>query len=224
MISNLSPNHNERRDVSGPDMLVLHYTGMESCDEAMERLCDASTEVSAHYLIDEDGALYQLVAEDRRAWHAGISSWCGHTDINSRSIGIELVNPGHEYGYRTFPDEQISRLIDLCSAILERQNIPQRNIVGHSDVAPLRKEDPGELFPWRQMSQAGIGLWPVDLGMEPVTHVTEATALREIGYETADIMAVNRAFQRRFRPENIDGLLDDQTAILIAAVHQLFTA
>ena len=218
-----SPNHNERRDVVGPDMLVLHYTGMENCDAALDRLCDPAAEVSAHYLIDEDGAQYDLVLEDRRAWHAGVSSWCGHTDINSRSIGIELVNPGHEFGYRLFPDEQISQLIKLCTGILERHEIPQRNIVGHSDIAPSRKEDPGELFPWQRLSDAGIGLWPVDLDSEPVTRDNQAHVLQEIGYAPSDVVAATRAFQRRFRPSDISGLLDERTAILIAAGHKLFT-
>jgi N-acetylmuramoyl-L-alanine amidase len=223
MISKPSPNHNERCDVSGPDMLVLHYTGMESCDVALDRLCDPAAEVSAHYLIDEDGTLYELVGEDRRAWHAGVSNWCGYSDVNSRSIGVELVNPGHENGYRAFPDAQISQLIELCVGILERHDIPQRNIVGHSDIAPIRKQDPGELFPWQGMSAAGVGLWPTDLDVEPVDSGTEAAVLEETGYDTSDMVAALTAFQRRFRQENVDGLLDGQTAILIAAVHRLFT-
>ncbi len=223
MITVSSPNFNERRDVSGPDMLVLHYTGMESCDAALERLCDPAAEVSAHYLIDDDGTQYRLVDEDKRAWHAGKSGWRGHNDINSRSIGIELVNPGHEFGYREFPDPQIAQLITLCVGILGQHQIPKRNIVGHSDIAPSRKIDPGELFPWPRLAEAGIGLWPGDCLLGSVTPDVGKVMLCEIGYLVDDVEASISAFQRRFRPDKIDGTPDRQTGELIAAVHQLFT-
>lgn len=168
-----SPNHDARKPADNTaydadtssnttpliDMLVLHYTGMQSGSEALKRLCDPAAKVSAHYLIEEDGRIFQLVDEAQRAWHAGVSHWRGHNDINARSIGIEIVNPGHEWGYRPFSDAQIAALIPLCQAIIARYNIPARNIVGHSDVAPARKQDPGELFPWEHLAKAGIGLW-----------------------------------------------------------------
>ncbi|MEX2202220.1 MAG: N-acetylmuramoyl-L-alanine amidase, partial [Dongiaceae bacterium] len=153
-----SPNHDARR---GPvDILLLHYTGMVAAEAALKRLCDPVARVSAHYLIDEDGTLWQLVGEDRRAWHAGVSFWAGESDINARSIGIELQNPGHEFGYRAFPEPQMKTLIELAQGILQRHPIPASRVIGHSDVAPTRKEDPGELFDWQRLAAAGIGLWP----------------------------------------------------------------
>ena len=146
-----SPNHDDRGGAA-IDMLVLHYTGMKTAEAALERLCDPAAKVSAHYTIDEDGTVYAHVPEARRAWHAGVSFWAGATDINSRSIGIELVNPGHEFGYRDFPDAQIAALITLCHGILLRHPIPSARVLGHSDVAPARKEDPGELFPWERLA------------------------------------------------------------------------
>ena len=140
-------------------MVVLHYTGMKTGEEALARLCDAEAKVSSHYLVEEDGRIFRLVPEERRAWHAGKSFWRGDTDINSASIGIEIVNPGHEWGYRAFPDVQIDSVIALLSDIRERWEIPDGRILGHSDVAPSRKEDPGELFPWKRLAMAGHGLW-----------------------------------------------------------------
>src|SRR5262245_1725531 len=145
-----SPNFNER-PVDSVDMLVMHYTGMRSCEEAVARLTDAASKVSSHYTVDEDGTIYRHVAEEMRAWHAGISSWRGLADVNARAIGIEIVNPGHEFGYREFPERQIAAVIALGKAIVGRHPIPARNVVGHSDVAPARKEDPGELFPWKRL-------------------------------------------------------------------------
>ena len=145
-----SPNH-DTRGGQAIDILLLHYTGMPSGEEALERLCDPNAEpgrVSAHYCIDEAGTTYRLVAEEERAWHAGVASWAGATNINARSIGIELVNPGHEFGYRPFPEAQMHSLMTLSQDILRRHAIPARRVLGHSDVAPLRKEDPGELFDW----------------------------------------------------------------------------
>jgi len=163
MIKRPSPNHNERPTGTAINMLVLHYTGMKSCEAALGRLCDENAQVSAHYLIDEDGTLYHLVDESRRAWHAGVSSWRGITDVNAHSIGIELVNPGHEHGYRDFPEVQMVALIDLCKDVLSRHAIPAQNVVGHSDVAPERKQDPGELFDWQRLASNGIGMWPREI-------------------------------------------------------------
>lgn len=211
-----SPNFNERDGVA-VDMLVIHYTGMESCEAALERLCDPAAEVSAHYLIDEAGEIFQLVAEDKRAWHAGVSSWRGEANINSRSIGIELVNPGHEFGYQAFPDAQMVSLIELSVGILSRHDIPDRNVVGHSDVAPARKEDPGELFDWARMADAGIGLWPGP-HPDPIDETEAGQALSDIGYDVSDISAAVKAFQRHFRQHTVDGVLDEETRCSIAAV------
>lgn len=159
IIARPSPNYNDRAP-GAINMLVLHYTGMASCEDALARLCDPVAQVSAHYLIDEDGTVYQLVAEQHRAWHAGVSFWKGERDINSRSIGIELVNPGHELGYRAFPQIQMQALADLAHEILARHPIPPDRVLGHSDVAPGRKRDPGELFDWQWLAGQGIGVWP----------------------------------------------------------------
>lgn len=149
-----SPNFNERIGYAAPNMIVLHYTGMKTAKDALERLCDPAAEVSAHYVIDEDGTLYQLVDEEKRAWHAGVSKWDGETDINSASIGIELVNPGHEFGYRAFPAAQMEALAKLCKDIMTRHDI--QTVLGHSDIAPERKQDPGELFDWQWLADAGV--------------------------------------------------------------------
>ena len=221
-----SPNHDHRPEGRAIDMLVLHYTGMESAAAALSRLCDAEAKVSAHYMIDEDGTAYQLVPEERRAWHAGASFWAGEQNVNGCSIGIELVNPGHEFGYRLFPEPQIAALIQLARAILFRHPIPAWRVLGHSDVAPRRKEDPGELFPWARLAEAGIGLW-VPYGAEgeapPVAVVQQLLA--EFGYEAAetgeldeDTRCVLRAFQRHFRPDRITGEMDAETAVRLAAL------
>jgi len=206
-----SPNHDDRGDAA-IDMLVLHYTGMKTGPAALERLCDPASKVSAHYTVDEDGTVYAHVPEALRAWHAGVSFWAGETDINSRSIGIELINPGHDYGYRDFPDAQIEALITLCRGILLRHPIPSARVLGHSDVAPARKEDPGERFPWERLARAGIGLWPVsrdaNLGAE---------ALGRFGYDLgAGSESVVTAFQRHFRPAKVDGVWDRDCARLLA--------
>ncbi len=182
-------------------MLVIHYTGMRSAGAALERLCDPGSEVSAHYLIDEAGEVFSLVDEENRAWHAGVSSWRGEPNVNSRSIGIELVNPGHEFGYRPFPAAQMAALADLAQGIVARWRIPARNVVGHSDVAPRRKQDPGELFDWYWLAQRGIGLWP-----RPGQPEGEASAgcSPEYGYDIADPQAALVAFQRHFRPLSCD--------------------
>src|SRR5215471_1332690 len=155
-----SPNHDVRPEGGPIDILVLHYTGMKTADEALARLTDAASKVSAHYTIGRDGRVFAHVPEERRAWHAGVSFWAGERNVNARSIGIELVNPGHEFGYIPFTDEQIGALIDLARGILSRHPISPARVIGHSDVAPARKTDPGELFPWQQLADYGIGVWP----------------------------------------------------------------
>ncbi|MBL4613774.1 MAG: N-acetylmuramoyl-L-alanine amidase, partial [Magnetovibrio sp.] len=158
----VSPNFDDRATGLPIDMLVLHYTGMQTCEAALERLCDKDAMVSAHYLIDEEGTVHRLVDEDKRAWHAGLAWWRGAMDVNGRSIGIELVNPGHEFGYRDFPDAQMTALEGLTSAIIKRHPIPPQNVVGHADTAPARKQDPGELFDWQRLAEFGVGLWIKD--------------------------------------------------------------
>ncbi|MDX1709646.1 MAG: N-acetylmuramoyl-L-alanine amidase [Rhodovibrionaceae bacterium] len=218
-----SPNFDRRGDDATIDMLVLHYTGMQSAEEALSRMCDPAAKVSAHYCIDEDGTLHRLVAEEARAWHAGVACWRGAHDVNARSIGIELVNPGHEFGYRPFPEAQMALLVDLCHEIVGRHAIPARNVVGHSDVAPLRKQDPGELFDWRRLAEAGIGHWPDEAGAQSAApDIGRARQLLgAIGYclprqglpddeEWAET-AIVTAFQRHFRPARCDGRLDGET-------------
>jgi len=214
MIERPSPNCGPRPDGVPVDMLVLHYTGMRSAEEALARMCAPAAKVSAHYCIDEDGSVIRLVPEDNRAWHAGVSYWRGETDINSRSIGIELVNPGHEFGYRPFPEVQITALTLLVSAILRRHPIPPRNVVGHSDIAPSRKRDPGELFDWPRLARVGIGLWPEPSAGTPAD---VPRMLAEYGYRAEEKGAV-KAFQRHFRPARIDGVPDEETANLMAGL------
>jgi N-acetylmuramoyl-L-alanine amidase len=232
-----SPNHDERKDGRPPDMIVLHYTGMTTGEAALERLCSPESKVSAHYLVFENGRIVQCVPEARRAWHAGMSSWAGETDINSRSIGIEIVNPGHEFGYRDFPLRQTAAVISLCKTIITRRGpIGAERILGHSDVAPSRKQDPGEKFPWELLSESGIGHWvraaPLDLDGgtltpgergEPVARLQRA--LRAYGYgieetghydeATRDVVA---AFQRHFRPARVDGIADPSTLLTLRAL------
>lgn len=210
-----SPNWNERKvPVS---MVVLHYTGMRTAAEALERMCNPAAEVSAHYMIDEDGTVIQLVDEDKRAWHAGRSYWRGETDVNSASVGIELVNPGHEFGYRPFPDAQIDALLPLLSDIKKRHGVPRANVVGHSDIAPARKQDPGELFPWDRLARIGLALAVPKLSMRLLYDNPGAfyLALERFGYDIADGRAAVRAFQRRFRPKRIDGEIDGQCGALL---------
>lgn len=211
-LSRLSPNHDPRPADAPVDILVLHYTGMRGCAEALERLCDPAAKVSAHYLIDENGTIHGLVPEDRRAWHAGVSCWRGIRDVNARSIGVELVNPGHEFGYRAFPEAQIRALIELGRGILARHPIRPRDVVGHSDVAPARKMDPGELFDWQGLARSGIGLWPDKAEPVPAGEAEVLALLGAYGYDTADARAAIAAFQRHFRPERIDGVADADTA------------
>ena len=224
-----SPNHGDRRDGKHPDMLLLHYTGMPEAEAALAWLCSADAQVSAHYLVFEDGRTVQLVPEAQRAWHAGAASWAGDTDINSASIGIEIANPGHEHGYPDFPDPQIAAVVALCSDIVARRSIRAARVLAHSDVSPRRKEDPGEKFPWRTLHAAGVGHWveppPIESAgktLTPGDHGQNVRALqvelRRYGYgieETGGYddltIAVVRAFQRHFRPERIDGLADPST-------------
>jgi N-acetylmuramoyl-L-alanine amidase len=208
-----SPNH-DSRDGAAIDMLLLHYTGMASGQAALDRLCDPAAKVSAHYTIAEDGTVYAMVPEDRRAWHAGVAHWAGASDINGRSIGIELINPGHDFGYRAFAEAQIAALIPLCHSILVRHPIPSARVLGHSDVAPARKQDPGELFPWARLAKAGIGLWPQS-GQNPLG----PEALVRFGYDPAAPQdKVIAAFQRHFRPRKLDGVWDEECAGLLAGL------
>lgn len=221
-----SPNHGPRRGGKRADMLVLHYTGMKSLEAALDRLCDPGAEVGAHYLVARDGRVFRLVDEGRRAWHAGVSYWAGERDVNSRSIGIELENPGHEFGYRPFPAKQIRALTVLARGIVKRHGIAKRRVLGHSDVAPKRKIDPGEKFPWRALARAGIGYWPGPSSRKPAVDIAAMQrALRAFGYEIAatgrmdaQTKAVLSAFQRHFRPKRVDGTIDAETAALAAAL------
>jgi N-acetylmuramoyl-L-alanine amidase len=220
-----SPNHDARPPGQPVELLVLHYTGMPTGAEALARLRDPTAKVSAHWLVEEDGRVLRLVPEDRRAWHAGVSRWQGRGDVNGRSIGVEIVNPGHEFGYRPFPAEQMAAVTALCRAILARHpTIGPAGVLGHSDVAPTRKEDPGELFDWPALARAGVGLWPeaaTKTGADGADGADEAAArqaLAAIGYDLTDPAAAVRAFQRRYRPARLDGVMDAQTARLAVAL------
>ncbi|MBV8526285.1 MAG: N-acetylmuramoyl-L-alanine amidase [Acetobacteraceae bacterium] len=231
-----SPNQDDRPAGSRIDILILHYTGMRTAEEAIGRLRNPAAGVSSHYVVEEDGTIWGLVPEENRAWHAGVSYWRGATELNSRSIGIEVVNPGHEFGYRDFPVIQLAAVCDLCLSVLSRHPIPARNIVGHSDVAPERKQDPGEKFDWEQLAMNGVGLWPEgvpDLGTGRA--VREAADLRDVRRALGDIgyrvpreggldpalSAVLRAFQRHWRPEAITGQADAGTLARLLAVARM---
>lgn len=206
-----SPNHDARgRPV---DMIVLHYTGMKTGEEALQRLRDPAAKVSAHYLIEEDGRIFRLVDESARAWHAGASSWKGEGEINARSIGVEIVNPGHEFGYREFPDPQIDALVALLKDIRTRHDVAPSRVVGHSDVAPERKTDPGEKFPWARLAAEGLALAPyVGPPDDGISEKAAWAALGTIGYNLAnDRNAVVLAFQRRFCPAALGWGLDALT-------------
>lgn len=214
-----SPNHGER--LLPVDLLLLHYTGMQDTEAAIARLCDPLSEVSAHYLVTEDGRILQLVPEARRAWHAGEACWAGEKDINSCAIGIEIANPGHDFGYPDFPEAQIARVIALCRDILTRRPIPASRVLAHSDVAPGRKQDPGEKFPWERLAEAGIGLFvkpePIGDAIEGAERAAFRDDLAAFGYcvpeaENADVI---RAFQRHFRPARVDGFADRSTALTL---------
>jgi N-acetylmuramoyl-L-alanine amidase len=220
-----SPNFDAR--TAPPDMIVLHYTGMRTGPDALARLRDPEAKVSAHYLIEEDGRVFALVPESRRAWHAGVSYWRGERNINAVSIGIEMVNPGHEWGYRAFPQVQVAALIALLSDIRTRWSIPDNRIVGHSDVAPARKQDPGELFPWKTLAEAGHGLWvapppspgaPLAKGDQGTGVFALQAGFSRLGYDCPpsgtyddDTAVVVTAFQRHWRPAGVDGIADGET-------------
>jgi len=221
IINRPSPNFDERAAAVPLQFVVLHYTGMLTRDDALQRLCDLAAKVSAHYLIDEVGETYALVDESKRAWHAGKSFWRGITDLNSASIGIELVNPGHEYGYRPFPPAQIAALKKLLKAIFARYSFNAAALLAHSDIAPTRKQDPGELFPWRDLAADGFGLWP-DVKPDdhtPADAMEKTQLLRHIGYDCAtapdDALL---AFQRRFDPENLGKKNAHETAARLRAL------
>jgi len=201
-------------------MIVLHYTGMQDGASAIARLRDIEAKVSSHYLIDEDGTVVRMVDEQHRAWHAGRSHWREIDDVNSASIGIEIVNPGHEFGYRPFPAEQIAALLPLIAEIKDRHEITRGNVVGHSDVAPARKRDPGELFPWHELAKRRLALpRPTRNLMDPGwTEAGFCLALERFGYDVTNRMAAIMAFQRRFRPEMVDGEIDAECRMILLAL------
>jgi N-acetylmuramoyl-L-alanine amidase len=220
------------------DILLLHYTGMTNTAIALDRLCDPAAKVSSHYVVQEDGNVLQLVPEARRAWHAGLSSWDGVSDINSRSIGIEIANPGHSYGYPDFPEFQVAAVIALCGDIVKRRGIRAERVLAHSDVAPQRKLDPGEKFPWARLHRAGVGAWATPSPIQPGVRLVPGdsgpeiaelqAALRRYGYgiEATGVYddlteAVVTAFQRHFRTDCIDGRADQST---IETLRALLTA
>jgi N-acetylmuramoyl-L-alanine amidase len=226
-IERFSPNHGPRPEPARIDMLVLHYTGMTTAVAALERLCDLNARVSAHYVVEENGAIWRLVPENRRAFHAGVSCWEGERDLNAVSLGIEIVNPGHEWGYRAFPEAQMAAVEHLCRDLIVRYSIPPDRVVGHSDIAPERKSDPGELFDWARLARAGIGIWPpakpAPRGIV-INHVDALGDLSSIGYcATAQSQTPALvAFQRRFRQECCDGRLDAETAARLSEVREAF--
>ncbi|MDP1626963.1 N-acetylmuramoyl-L-alanine amidase [Parvibaculum sp.] len=233
-----SPNFNERPAGRAVDILLLHYTGMASAEEAAARLCDPAAKVSSHYMVDEDGAITRMVPEHLRAWHAGAGNWAGDTDINGCSIGIEIANGGHDFGCPPYPDAQMDAVEALCLDILSRHRIPPRRVLGHSDIAPARKADPGEWFDWARLARAGVGVW---LEPEPVIegpvlqNGDRGDTVAELQYLLADYgyglevlgryddatEAVVTAFQRHFRPQKVDGVADIST---VATLRRLLEA
>jgi N-acetylmuramoyl-L-alanine amidase len=230
-----SPNFDAR--TAPPDMIVLHYTGMPTGEEALARLRDPEAGVSAHYLVEEDGRVFRLVPEERRAWHAGVSFWKGRSGVNAGSIGVEVVNPGHQWGYRPFPEAQVQALVALVADIRTRWTIDDGMIVGHSDVAPERKDDPGELFPWRRLAEAGHGLWveppaapggPLVVGERGPGVFALQAGLTRLGYDCAPsgeyesrTATIVRAFQRHWRPALVDGMADGETRARLMALLRL---
>lgn len=211
-----SPNWDERK--LPVTMAVLHYTEMEGHEAALDKLCDPDSKVSAHYLISEAGEVIALVDEDKRAWHAGVSFWRGHKDINSASVGIELDHPGHAYGYREFSEPQFAALVPLLARLVETHKIPRANVIGHSDVAPARKTDPGELFPWDRLAEYGLCLprpQKLELGDPFDNDGSFYLALERFGYDVTDGHKAVEAFQRRWRPERIDGEIDGQVRAIL---------
>lgn len=224
-MKNRSTNFDERRHKGKPSQIILHYTGMTSAQAAIDRLCDPESKVSAHYLIDEKGALFSLVEEEHRAWHAGQSYWAGETDINSHSIGIEIVNPGHEFGYKKFPQKQIDATIELCLGLIEKYKIKSCNVLGHSDIAPKRKQDPGELFPWEELAEEFVGLWAFaremdfDAAKELLNDPQVFFAhLIEYGYDPhINLKHLIVAFHRHFYPEKFKSGEDPEKIDLLSA-------
>jgi N-acetylmuramoyl-L-alanine amidase len=233
-----SPNHGDRNNGRLADMILLHYTGMPDVEGAIAQLCTPGTDVSAHYIVLEDGRIVQCVPEAKRAWHAGVSSWAGEEDINSCSIGVEIINRGHDWGYPDFPLRQIAAVIALCRGIMLRRKIPSHRVLAHSDVAPGRKRDPGEKFPWHSLANSGVGHW-----VQPAPIVRSETlklgsisddvaglqaALAKYGYKIptngkfdGPTMEVVTAFQRHFRPARVDGIADHST---ISTLHALLAS
>lgn len=203
--------------------IILHYTGMEQADEALDRLCDPEAKVSAHYFIDDNGDITAMVPDDRRAWHAGVSRFRTITDMNSASIGIEMHNPGHAFGYRRFPRRQMEACVQLVNALSVRHRIDRADVIGHSDVAPLRKEDPGELFEWDLLARHRLALArPRKLLADPGwTDGAFGLALERFGYDIGDMRAATRAFQRRFRQANVDGVIDGETRAILFTLQVL---
>ncbi len=230
MIIKPSPNFDHRPAGAEIKYLILHYTGMATGEEALARLCDAHSKVSAHYLIEEDGRVFSLVHEDMRAWHAGVSSWEGDCDINGLSIGIEMVNPGHDSpgykgDYRPFPSQQMVALAGITQSILRRHDIRPWHILGHSDVAPDRKCDPGELFDWKWLASEGIGIWPEKIETKPVDAKSFQQKLKKYGYKIEitgkldqQTRVVIRAFQRHFRPADVSGIFDQECQSILEAL------
>lgn len=226
IIQSPSPNHDERTLPIA--LLILHYTGMETGAAALAHMCDPQAKVAAHYMVEENGNIHQLVKDERRAWHAGLSFWAGETNINSASIGIEIVNGGHDFGLPDFPKVQISAVIALCKKLLRRHDITPLGVLAHSDIAPERKQDPGEKFPWQELSRAGIGYWP-DIKEADQRVLFEAGArdrgvsivqsgLGYLGYKAqvtgvldSETRLIIAAFQRRYRPSKVDGHIDVHT-------------
>ncbi len=232
-----SPNFNERPNGRTPDLLVMHYTGMQTGAEALTRLCDPSVEVSSHYLVEIDGRIYQLVDEDKRAWHAGVSHWQGEDNINDCSIGIEIVNKGHEFGYEDFPEVQMAAVVALANDIIARHDICPTRVIGHSDIAPPRKQDPGEKFDWSRLASQGVGIWPHVSGEDTTENkdITRFVAHKEqfiaVGYDItesdsndAEFKAVVAAFQRHWRQSAVTGRLDNGTIVVLNDIVAQFAA
>ena len=233
-----SANYGDRNKGRLPDMIVLHYTGMPDVEGAITQLCTAGTDVSAHYIVLEDGRIVQCVPESKRAWHAGVATWAGEDDINSCSIGVEIVNRGHDWGYPDFPLRQIAAVIALCRGIMLRRNVPPHRVLAHSDVAPARKKDPGEKFPWHSLANSGVGHWvqPAPIVRSEALklgHISDdvaglQAALARYGYNVPTsgkfdgaTMEVVTAFQRHFRPERVDGMADHST---MSTLHALLSS
>lgn len=229
MLHKPSPCYNDRPDGT-ISMLILHYTGMRSLEDALDKLSKAEGKVSCHYLVSEKGDIYAMVPEEKRAWHAGVSHWRGRDNLNDVSIGIEIENPGHEWGYRPFPPAQMDAVVALCQDILSRHAIPPRNVIAHSDIAPMRKEDPGELFDWKWLAAQGVGLWPEggdqgsgirdqnDISAIQKKLATYGYGLPVTGEMDALTIKTIIAFQRHFRPSKLDGRWDAECESLLQAL------